>query len=486
MKIGVNLAASFVSKLISLMGIVLFAPLYVWALGKGGLGLISLSGTMQNTVLSIDLGLILFSAHALANHSMEDYAIARKLVLLLAGGVFVIGAILLLILWLAGRLPVPAVYFPALFLGYSMAVLQLLFAFSSTCASAVGYAAAFAITSTCFNLLRHLIALPVGRFLGANWFFLVFALMMLAMVVLAFVILHKAVPQGNDHISCKKAFASFRRIFASSSMYWIFAVIWLAAYQYDKWILSFVLPLERYGIYGTIANFSLIPMSVVAAVAPIMLGMMTEGLHQEKLANVSDAFLLFHRIVSTLSFLFLFVCTVVPGALLYAWFGNESIATTGCLYLPWIAIGCGIHFLCQPVYYLAMSRGELRRAMKRTGLIFVVAMPVAVLLCVHRQENGAALAWIFINAAVLILFALPYVYRTGLLRSVPEMLREYASPLVMLGGAGWFSSRFRRLPGTRLEALEMVASAAAFGCVLGIERCWGIWKTLRRMRAAGL
>ena len=486
MKIGVNLAASFVSKLISLMGIILFAPLYVWALGKGGLGLISLSGTMQNTVLSIDLGLILFSAHALASRSIEDYVIARKLIFLLAGGLFFVGAILLLILWLTESLPVSVVYFPALFLGYSMAVLQLLFAFSSTCASAVGYAAIFAITSTGFNILRHLVALPIGRLFGANWFFLVFAIMMLAMVILAFVVLRRSVPQANVPVSCKTAIASFGRIFSSSSMYWIFAVVWLVAYQYDKWIFSFMLPLDRYGIYGTIANFALIPMSIVAAVAPILLGMMTEGLRQKNITNVLNAFLLFHRLVSTLSFLFLFVCAAVPGALLYAWFGNVDIAMTGRTYLPWVAIGCGIHFLCQPTYYLAMSRGELRQAMKRTGLIFVVAMPIAVLLCVQRQENGAALAWVFINAAVLIFFALPYVYRTGLLHSVPEMFREYSSPLVLLGGAGWFSSRFRSLPGSRLEALEMVVSAAAFGCVLGIERGWGIWKTLCRMRAAGL
>jgi len=243
MKIGVNLAASFVSKLISLMGIILFAPLYVWALGKGGLGLISLSGTMQNTVLSIDLGLILFSAHALASRSIEDYVIARKLIFLLAGGLFFVGAILLLILWLTESLPVSVVYFPALFLGYSMAVLQLLFAFSSTCASAVGYAAIFAITSTGFNILRHLVALPIGRLFGANWFFLVFAIMMLAMVILAFVVLRRSVPQANVPVSCKTAIASFGRIFSSSSMYWIFAVVWLVAYQYDKWIFSFMLPL---------------------------------------------------------------------------------------------------------------------------------------------------------------------------------------------------------------------------------------------------
>jgi O-antigen/teichoic acid export membrane protein len=486
MKIGVNLAASFASKLISLMGIILFAPLYVWALGKGGLGLISLSGTMQNTIMSIDLGLILFSAHALADRSMKDYVLAKKLVLMLAGFLLCAGLSVFLILWKINKIPVPMEFFPALLLGYVMAVLQLLFAFSSTCASAAGYAAIFAITSTSFNLLRHLIALPIGRMFGANWFFVVFATMMLAMVGISFMVLRRAVPQEKNHVTCKMALMSLGKIFSSSSMFWVFAIVWLVAYQYDKWLFSFSLPLERYGIYGTIANFSLIPMSVVAAVAPILLGMMTENFRQGNSVNVSDAFLLFHRIVATLSFIFLFVCVTVPGALLYAWFGNVSIAAMGYSYLPWVAVGCEIHFLCQPIYYLAMSRGELRQSMLRTGLIFAVVMPLAILLCVRRQELGAAVAWTCINAAVLAFFALPYLLQTGTICGFLKMIQEYAVPLILLGAGACFSFRFPVLPKGRATALEVVVSAGILACLLCTERIWAIWKTLRRMRTAGL
>ncbi|MGZ8851505.1 MAG: hypothetical protein ACXW3E_14420, partial [Thermoanaerobaculia bacterium] len=139
---------------------------------------------------------------------------------------------------------------------------------------------------------------------------------------------------------------------------------------------------------------------------------------------------------------------------------REAAPIAACLIL-----GSALNGMMTPPYALQLANGASSLGLSISSAQLVVYVPAVIVLASRYGVLGAAAAWVFINAAY-VLVGIPITHRRFLGTAGFDWIRDVGPPLVaafaVTGGASLFHLRMQRLPQLLwITAVGVLATLAA-------------------------
>ncbi|MEX5573838.1 oligosaccharide flippase family protein [Pseudomonas lijiangensis] len=171
------------------------------------------------------------------------------------------------------------------------------------------------------------------------------------------------------------------------------SVLWIVLTQFDKVLLSEILPLDQYGYFSLVAlittGIMMLTNPLVQALLPRLTVLVAEDRHQDMQA----LFLAANRFVCTFLFPLAAIVALHAEPLLYAWTGDEAAARWGRSILCWYALGSAIMAASAFQFYLQYAYGQMRLHIWYSVISAVITVPVMFLAIHYQGAYGAALAF---------------------------------------------------------------------------------------------
>lgn len=204
-----------------------------------------------------------------------------------------------------------------------------------------------------------------------------------------------------------KAIADVWR-FASGVMLGTFLAILLT--QIDKLLLTRLLTLELFGYY-TLAG-------TVAGVLYIIIGPITTAFYPQLVElttqdNQSTLVIVYHQgsqLVTLMMAPVVMLLIFFPGAAIYIWSGNATLAENTAEILSIIVLGVFLNGLMHMPTQLQLAYGWVSLGIKTNIVAVLVLVPALFLIVPRYGAVGAAWIWVFLNAGY-VLIALQFVHR---------------------------------------------------------------------------
>ncbi|MBX8537861.1 oligosaccharide flippase family protein [Pseudomonas cichorii] len=176
------------------------------------------------------------------------------------------------------------------------------------------------------------------------------------------------------------------------------SVLWIVLTQFDKVLLSEILPLDQYGYFSLVAlittGIMMLTNPLVQALLPRLTVLVAEDRHQDMQA----LFLAANRFVCTFLFPLAAIVALHAEPLLYAWTGDEAAARWGRSILCWYALGSAIMAASAFQFYLQYAYGQMRLHLWYSVISAVITVPVMFLAIHYQGAYGAALAFFSLRA----------------------------------------------------------------------------------------
>lgn len=181
--------------------------------------------------------------------------------------------------------------------------------------------------------------------------------------------------------------------------------IWILVTQFDKAILSGILPLAEFGYFGLI---SLVASSLIQLSGPInqaILPRLTAFFVLNKMESFFDLYLMSCRFMLAVLGSVALVMAMYPGELLYAWTGDPVLAEWGGSVLRWYILGFLMLSIGAVQYVLQFAKGNLRLHVYGSTLGVLIQLPLIYLAAVHYGAIGVAVAWFSFRVGFLLLWS---------------------------------------------------------------------------------
>ena len=256
-----------------------------------------------------------------------------------------------------------------------------------------------------FTTLRYLGAIVVLAFVSRTVvaFFayqLVIVLLETATIVIA---AHRLLPKARLAPEQRKGmWATLRPLMKFSFGIAFTAVIWLGVSQYDKLLLSSILPLKTYGVFAlaTVAAAGL--GMLVSPISQVLLPRMTAL----KAKNDEVEFRRIYRAGTTV-----IAALVTPAALLLGlfsyevmrvWTGDRAIAAQAAPILRWYALGAGLQCFTTFSYFLQYAHGDLKLHVRGNAVFAAVLVPTITFAAYTHGAIGTGMVWFAANLFYLL------------------------------------------------------------------------------------
>jgi len=253
--------------------------------------------------------------------------------------------------------------------------------------------------------LRFILVLPVMWYFGFTPF--VFFVYQLLVALVEIVGLgskcQRLLPSvGNDGAVIGWSFKPVRPILKFALTIAFTSSVWVLVTQTDKLVLSGILPLEEYG-YFTLAvlvasGIMVISGPISSAIMPRMARLHAEGKNDEVIRIYRDS----TQIVSIIAGSAAITLACCADQLLFAWTGDQQLATKAAPILRVYAIGNGFLAVAAFPYYLQYAKGDLRYHLIGNACMVVVLIPCIIWAASHYGGIGAAYVWLGMNAIYLL------------------------------------------------------------------------------------
>jgi O-antigen/teichoic acid export membrane protein len=471
------LVSYFGQTYVSLIGM-LIAPLYVRYLGAEGYGLVGVFTLLQSWMALLDFGFSATLARETARFnggqgSAPEY---RHLVgvlsrVFLISGVAIAAAGLIASPWIshdwlkASAIPARQV---TIAVGVMVVVVALRWRTEPFRSLLLGFERQVLLNgiNAGFTTVRYLGAVLVLVFVNRTvvaffTFQLVIVVLETATILIA---AHRLLPPARLASELRRGtWSTLRPLLKFSFSIAFTTVVWLAVSQYDKLILSSILPLKSYGVFA------------LATIAAAGLGMLVSPISQVLLPRMTalkakDNEVEFRRIYRAGTTVI--AALVTPAALLLGLFGNEvmwvwtgdrAIAAQAAPILRWYAFGTGLQCFTSFSYFLQFAHGDLKLHVRGNVVFAAVLIPATTYAAYTYGAIGTGVVWFAANLFYVLAWTwvvharfAPGLHWSWLGRDVALVAAPAAAILVAvrLAPLAWPASR-----------LEGFAWLAVLGCV---------------------
>ena len=405
------LVSYFGQTYISLIGVVI-APFYLRYLGREGYGLIGFYTLLQTWMALLDFGFSATLARETARYNAGQGSPAeyRHLVgvlsrVFLVSGVAIAAVGLAASPWIAhawlkaSAIPVQQVTVAVAVMVVVVALRWRSEPFRSLLLGFERQVQLNAITGG-FATVRYLGALIVLAFINRTVVaFFVFQLVLVVLETAAILFAaHRLLPTARLAPEDRHGMWATLRPFLKFAFSIAFtAVIWLLVSQYDKLLLSAILPLKRYGVFA------------IATVAAGGLGMLATPIGQVLLPRLTALkakadeieFRRIYRAGTTV-----IAALVTPAALMlglfgrevmWVWTGDRAIAAEAAPILRWYAFGTGLQCFTAFSYFLQYAQGDLKLHVRGNAIFAAVLVPAITVAAYVYGPIGTGVVWFAAN-----------------------------------------------------------------------------------------
>ncbi|WP_300056772.1 oligosaccharide flippase family protein [Sulfitobacter sp.] len=213
------------------------------------------------------------------------------------------------------------------------------------------------------------------------------------------------------------------------------ALIWVFITQFDKLLVSKVLPLELFGYFSfaiLLANgVRRVPDPITQALLPRLTRLVGAGNHIEArgIYNLST------QLLAVTSFAVAGVIVVFPRQTLMLLTGNEALTDFNVSFLPWFAAGNGVLALSTILYMLQVAHGRLRLHVINSTLSATVQVPFLAYLALYHGPLWLGIAWFVFRLLIFVVLS-PIVHRAFAQGSyIRWLLGSVIGPLLGTSGA---------------------------------------------------
>lgn len=295
-------------------------------------------------------------------------------------------------------------------------------------------------------------------------FFLFQGLMTAAEVLVLAVSMRRALP--SSPLPARFTLSRLNDVWRFAAGMWTLAALGVLLTQFDKLVLSKVLPLTAFGYYAvasTVANGLYVILTPITNVSyPRFTDCVARG-------DTFQLGALYHRFAQ------LTATIVVPAALVLAffskhvlliWTGNAALADAVAPLLSLLAIGNMLHGLMNSSYTVQLAYGRTSLYVLTNSIAAALLLPI-LFVSVHRYGAIAApVVWIVLNVFYVAIVT-PLIHRQVL---QSEMLKWYrddvaapvAAALISVGGVWAFS------PAASLDKPLTLCIVLTLAAVLGL------------------
>lgn len=414
MTLRVNIIANYASQIYITAVSIVMVPLYIRYMGAEAYGLVAFFAMLQVLFNLLDMGLSSTVARESARFnggatSALDY---RRLVRALEGvfaAVALLGGLLLLVLarpiaghWLnANQLPLTQIT-------SSLQLMAAIVALRWMCGLYRGVisGAERLVWLSSFNSIlattRFVLILPILMYVSSSpltFFFFqlgVTALEFVGLALMAYRIMPN-IPQSKSQ-TIRWEWAPLKPLLKFSLSIALTTSMWVILTQTDKIIISGIVSLVEYG-YFTLAvlvagGVTLVSGPITGAIAPRLSRLHAESLNKE----ILDVYKSATRLVAAVGGVV--ATTLVFGAknVMFAWTGDELIASHVAPILKLYAAGNGFMILAGLPFCLQYALGNLRLHLVGSVLFTIFLLPAIILGAKGFGAVGAGYAWLILNS----------------------------------------------------------------------------------------
>jgi len=257
------------------------------------------------------------------------------------------------------------------------------------------------------------------------------------------------------------------------------SLVWVLVTQTDKLILSGILSLAEYGFFTlavlVASGIMILSAPVSAVIMPRMARLHAEGKNEEMIQVYRNATQLVSVVAGSASLTIAFFAE----PLLYAWTGDQAIASNAAPILTLYALGNSILAVSAFPYYLQYALGSLRYHLMGNLVTVVTLIPAIIWAASEYGGVGAGWAWLGINSLYLI-FWVGYVHHKllsgiHLAWLVKDIAVIYAPVMLLLFLASVYMSYQ-----TRQEALFTLVVLSFFAIFLAVVSSSVVRKVLNQ------
>lgn len=247
------------------------------------------------------------------------------------------------------------------------------------------------------------------------------------------------------------------------------SIVFVLTTQTDRLVLSRILPLPGYGVFGVAISLATSIVLIVSALGAVILPRLSALNVRADDGEFAHEYFRLTRIVATLVFPVAGTLAVCAYAVLLVWTGESSIAEEAAPVVTAYVLGNGLTAVTGFAFYLQFARGDLKLHVIASIGMLVLLVPSQVVLALKFGAVGAGWAWFGLTFGYLVLWIpvvhhrfLPGIHTRWLLGSV-------VAPAALVGvglGLGWAIT-----VGVNMPSLAQVASVAACS-LMGAAASW--------------
>ncbi|MFO1468938.1 MAG: oligosaccharide flippase family protein [Steroidobacteraceae bacterium] len=458
-----NVAAAYVSQIYSaLIGIVMI-PQYLKYMGTEAYGLIGVFAILQICVQSLDMGITpTLSREAARSQSGATSALTLRrllrsfeIIFLLIGALILLGATsgssYLAIRWLNGSELSSGSIQRSLVLMAGIAWLRWFAGLYRGIVNGLQQQVWHSGVNILVSTAHSVAVIPYLIYVGStptHFFVYQIIISIIELAVFAAKSYALMAPVGPaERITFE--IRAIRGVFSFSAVIAVTTGLWVVVTQFDKVLLSRILPLSEFGVFslatvvaGGVTTLSL-PLRL--ALMPRLSELEARGERRPLISVYRNA----TQFTTVLTFSAAIFLAVFSSKVLWVWTGNAAVAAGASTALALYALGNGVSALGAFPYYLQYAFGSLSLHLAGTIMFLVLLIPSVLLLTLRFGAPGAGAAWLGVNLAYLLIWV-PFVHRRLLGRFHFDWITRDIAPIALAAAVGgYLASRLIAWPDTR-------------------------------------
>lgn len=412
MRLAQNMAVAMANSVVVVLINLIALPFYLRFLGMEAYGLIGFYATLQTMFQVLDLGLAPTVSREIA-HGAETGQQRRSASLLRTLGVVYAGvAVMIAVIvtfaapwisthWLQAKaLPAETVAQAVMLMGVNLACRWPISLYHGGLVGAHCLARS-AATSMTINICAAIttVAVLAWSVRSIQAFFVVQAAFGLLQVIVLRVFAQRAVGERNAPYD----FGGLKRVWHFSAWMGGVVIAGLLVSQFDKVVLSRMVPLESFAHYMLaallVSGLQILTTPAFNALYPKFSALIARG-DITALEYLYDSAT---KLFATALFALAFGVVFQTRPLVTLWLGNASAAAEVAPVAAWLAVGSALNgIMCFP-YSLQLASGQPKLAFAIAVGLLITIIPVVLLLVVRFGILGGALSWAAINVLYVVM-----------------------------------------------------------------------------------
>ncbi len=393
----------------------LVLPLYMQRMGMEAYGLVVLFSTLQVWFQLLDLGLTATLAREAARfnagsapaaefrHLLRMLERALFLAVLAAGAALYLGSEAIALRWLNLQAMEPHQASRAIEWMALSVMARLLCELYRSAITGFERLSWLAASNAVFGTLRFLGVIPLldgSSAAASNFFAFQFGVGLVELVVLR-VKTRRLAPLASM-TAAPRSRGSLRSLLGFSASMSVAAMVWVFASQFDKLVLSGLLSLADYGLYGLAVAAAAGVLLATGSLADALIPRITTLHAQDKREAVVQLYRQASQWTAVIACSTSILLACHAEKVLWAWTGNPAIAISMSPVLALYALGNAAMAMAALPFYLQLAQGRLKLHLLGTGLMLTLLVPTVLWATARNGATGAAAAWLAIHALYLL------------------------------------------------------------------------------------